>query len=275
MEMNSNEMNNGNLTPFYFGSNEVRVFLDDEGKPWFVAQDVCEILGLRNVSRAISSLDTDEKSVLTSLTKSNVGNDFSGLRTSTRIISESGLYALIFKSNKSAAKKFSRWVRHEVLPELRKTGHYEIPRKTMELPEVELDENDATEFGDRLFSKAVLALEGPERIRLFEQAVKIAESEYMPLDKMEEYFVRLCEMASKRRSDPKMNKIQRFISECLTSVPGERLPFMRIYAAFYDWWEENEHGAVPGSKSLAQALRKYFEPQKSCNSYFRDCGLRA
>lgn len=105
---------------------KVRV-LEKEGEPWFVAGDVCEILGLENVSRALDSLDDDEKSVYASITKSKVSNDFNDLRTNSRIVSESGLYALIFKSSKADARKFRKWVTSEVLPSIRKTGKYEAP----------------------------------------------------------------------------------------------------------------------------------------------------
>lgn len=107
-----------------FGS--VRVVMRD-GEPWFVAKDVCEILGLENVAWAIETLDNDEKSFLGSITNSDTCNNFSGLRKDSRIISESGLYALIFKSRKPIAIKFRKWVTSEVLPAIRKTGVYCVP----------------------------------------------------------------------------------------------------------------------------------------------------
>ena len=264
--MNMNQQEN-QMVPFAFGDNMVRVRMDENGNPWWVAKDVAVILGLQNIRQNLTELDDDEK-----ITVSNTdGNPRAGIPHQYALVSESGLYALVFRSRKPEAKVFSKWVRSEVLPALRKTGRYETPhmaRKNAVKPEKEPFK------GDRLFSDAVLALETDERIRLLEQAIKVAGKEAMPVAAMEDYFVRLCEMAGKRRRDPKMEKIQRFIAECVSPMPGSRLPFMRIYSAFYDWWEANEHGAVPGSKSLALALRQYFEPQKSSNSWFRDCSLR-
>mgnify|MGYP000035947298 FL=1 len=263
--MNTVQQHNA-LVPFAFGDNMVRVHMDENGNPWWVAKDVCRVLELGNVTEATRNLDDDEKSIFR-----NPEVTSSGGNPNLLIISESGLYAFVFRSRKPEAKAFSKWVRSEVLPALRKTGRYETPhmaRKNAVKPEKEPFK------GDRLFSDAVLALETDERIRLLEQAIKVAGKEAMPVAAMEDYFVRLCEMAGKRRRDPKMEKIQRFIAECVSPMPGSRLPFMRIYSAFYDWWEANEHGAVPGSKSLALALRQYFEPQKSSNSWFRDCSLR-
>lgn len=103
----------------------VRVVVRD-GEPWFVAKDVCDCLGLDNVSKACERLDDDEVS---SFTKSDVGEntglyDFSNGGRAPLIVSESGLYTLIMRSNKLEAKPFKRWVTHEVLPSIRKHGSY-------------------------------------------------------------------------------------------------------------------------------------------------------
>lgn len=93
----------------------VRVIMRD-GEPWFVAKDVCEILELGNPRSSVALLDDDEKGVHTM--------DTLGGPQAMVIISESGLYALIFRSRKPEAKAFSRWVRQEILPSIRKTGAY-------------------------------------------------------------------------------------------------------------------------------------------------------
>jgi prophage antirepressor-like protein len=108
---------NMEVKDFSYDKKKVRVVIDEQGNPWWIAKDVCEILGLENVSKALIELDTDEK---TDLTGSNVGNDISKLKA----INEPGLYHLIFKSKKDEAKNFKRWITHEVLPEIRKTGGY-------------------------------------------------------------------------------------------------------------------------------------------------------
>ena len=99
-----------------FNSNTVRVLADDPENPWFVAKDVCAVLGLGNTSQTLSYLDDDEQTI--------IGNDsrykISGLRKDTRMVNESGLYELIFKSRKPEAKQFKRWVKQEVLPTIRK-----------------------------------------------------------------------------------------------------------------------------------------------------------
>lgn len=107
-----------NLQTFDFNEAPVRVMLRD-GQPWFVAADVCRVLELLNTSKACETLDEDEKGITNS--------DTLGGKQQMLIISESGLYALVFKSRKAEAKKFRRWVTSEVLPAIRQTGRYAVP----------------------------------------------------------------------------------------------------------------------------------------------------
>lgn len=102
---------------------DLRVFKMN-GNPWFIAKEVCEVLGILNYRMAISSLDEDEKGVtnIYPLFKTKRGG---GLQK-TSIISESGLYALIFQSRKPFAKSFRKWVTNEVLPVIRKTGSFKM-----------------------------------------------------------------------------------------------------------------------------------------------------
>lgn len=100
---------------FGFNDTEVRVVTLD-GEPWFVAKDIAGVLELGNPSSSLALLDDDEKG-LHSMETLGGQQDFN-------IISESGLYSLILKSRKPQAKQFKRWVTHEVLPAIRKTGGY-------------------------------------------------------------------------------------------------------------------------------------------------------
>lgn len=255
-------MQNTQLVPFTFGKNRVRTLTDANGVFWFIAKDVCQVLEIEKYRDAISRLDEDER-------ESVIVDTLGGAQKMT-IISESGLYSLIFRSRKPEARGFSKWVRSEVLPTLRKTGRYAMPDMKSQL------RTDVEHGGDILFSRAVTQHDTQTRVLLMEQAVQMAQKTAMNIHEMEEYFVRLCRMAGlPRKDEDKSRRIRRFIDEQMTSLPGRSLPFMRIYSAFYEWWETNEHGPVPGSKSLALALREYFEPQKSNTSHFRDCALRA
>lgn len=92
------------------------------GEPWFVAKDVCDVLGIQNVSDTVKKvLDEDESSTDTIYTRSDTGVN---QRRKVIIINESGLYHLIFISRKPEAHSFRRWITHEVLPQIRKTGSY-------------------------------------------------------------------------------------------------------------------------------------------------------
>lgn len=93
--------------------------IDRDGEPWFVAADVCKALDIGNPSQAVSRLDEDEK--LTTLI-SNEGAA-SG-KSSFTIVNEPGLYGLVLGSRKPEAKAFKRWIKHDVLPAIRKTGTY-------------------------------------------------------------------------------------------------------------------------------------------------------
>lgn len=87
--------------------------------PWFVGKDACGILGLRNITEALRSLDDDERC-------SEILNTPGGAQAMA-CVSESGLYALIFKSRKPEAKRFRKWVTSEVLPSIRNSGGYVMP----------------------------------------------------------------------------------------------------------------------------------------------------
>lgn len=109
------------IMPFDFHGQTVRTLTDSHGEPWFVAKDVCDILGLSNVSVALSGLDEDETSKIDP--KQYLGSE-NRSNQPINIVSEPGLYVLIGKSRKPEAKAFRRWVNHEVLPSIRKTGSY-------------------------------------------------------------------------------------------------------------------------------------------------------
>ncbi|WP_269543227.1 BRO-N domain-containing protein [Cerasicoccus fimbriatus] len=88
-----------------------------DGEAWFVAKDLCDAIGIANSRDALGRLDDDEKDA--------VGvTDAIGREQRQSIVSESGMYNLIFQSRKPEAKRFRKWVTAEVLPSIRKTGSY-------------------------------------------------------------------------------------------------------------------------------------------------------
>lgn len=98
---------------FDFEGHQVRTHIDESGAPWFSAKDVCEILGINQYRNAIDKLRGNERAVIL-------------LNASLKeaVVSEAGLYRIIFRSSKPSAVRFQDWVFTEVLPQIRKTGGY-------------------------------------------------------------------------------------------------------------------------------------------------------
>ena len=106
------------LELFHFKGKQVRTIQLD-GEPWFVAADVCDVLGLSNPSQALSYLDRDERRLITNEAWRTNGN--------MAVVSEPGLYSLVLRSRRPEAKGFRRWIAHEVIPALRQCGEYRLP----------------------------------------------------------------------------------------------------------------------------------------------------
>ncbi len=104
---------------FSYQNQQVRTILID-GEPWFVAKDVCEVLEHTNSRMALERLDEDEKGVSSIYTPGGIQQ--------MAIVNEPGLYSLILGSRKPEARAFKRWITHEVIPSIRKTGAYVVPK---------------------------------------------------------------------------------------------------------------------------------------------------
>jgi prophage antirepressor-like protein len=105
------------LKLFDFYDHVLRVFPDENGEAWFIAKDVAEILEYSDAHKMTQKLDDDE---VQNRQIGGFGN------RGVNLINESGLYSAILSSQKPQAKKFKRWVTHEVLPSIRKTGNYTV-----------------------------------------------------------------------------------------------------------------------------------------------------
>jgi len=103
------------LSPEERQMNEITT-VDINGEVWFVASDICNVLGLSNPTEALRGLDEDER-----LTSEILR---AGQTRRVNLVSESGLYALVFKSRKDSALKFRKWITKEVIPSIRKKGFY-------------------------------------------------------------------------------------------------------------------------------------------------------
>jgi prophage antirepressor-like protein len=142
-----------------FGSVRVN---EVDGDAWFIAKDVCNILGLANNRKAVSSLDDDE---LMSLKVTSGGQ-----ARSMSVINESGLYSLIFKSRKKKAKAFKKWVTSEVLPAIRKTGAYIAPNADL-VNIIESLQSQLNDKVEKLHSKEKEALQYKQLLETTEIAL--------------------------------------------------------------------------------------------------------
>lgn len=116
---------NTNVIAFNFGTAVVRT-VDLDGEVWFVAADVCKVLGIQNATYALIPVDEEDRAIF----------DIGGSRTAN-IINESGLYTLLLRSDKPEARPFRRWVTKEVLPAIRKKGGYIAAEAAITPEEVE------------------------------------------------------------------------------------------------------------------------------------------
>lgn len=92
--------------------------VNKSGCIWFVASDVCRALCINNSRQALTRIDIDEKGV--------IENDTLGGKQTMAAVNEQGLYALVLSSRKREAKEFKRWITHDVIPAIRKTGSYSM-----------------------------------------------------------------------------------------------------------------------------------------------------
>ena len=123
------------LLPFHYEGAQIRVLTDSQGAPWFIAADLCSCLGIRNPSDALSRLDDDEKGLGPTETLKG--------QQSLATVNESGLYALVLSSRKPEAKRFKRWITHEVLPAIRLTGSYAVPNLASSQPALPANKQDS------------------------------------------------------------------------------------------------------------------------------------
>lgn len=145
------------LMLFNFEGRQIRVILDDDGTPWFVAQDACEVLDIG--TEQTRRVDADEKGLRSVQTP--------GGNQQMAVVNEPGLYALVFSSRKPEAKSFSRWVRHEVLPAIRQRGSYSLPAPVVTIPAL-----------PRTFAEALrLAADQQERIEAQQGRIEMQDAQ--------------------------------------------------------------------------------------------------
>jgi prophage antirepressor-like protein len=106
------------LQLFEYNNQQVRTVLMN-GEPFFVLNDLCKILGIANPRNVVDRIDP------LTVRKTDVENSRGQMRETT-VVDESGMYEVVIRSNGEVAKPFRRWITHEVLPSIRKTGQYSV-----------------------------------------------------------------------------------------------------------------------------------------------------
>ena len=244
------------ITPFAFGDNLIRIFKDRQGDPWWVAKDVCLALGIEFYRDALSKLDEDERgSVLV---------DTPGGPQEMSTINEPGLYSLIFRSRKPEAREFKRWVTHEVLPALRKTGSYSVtaPADTM----VPLD--DPPEWPEE-----ALALKPWMREKLWHDAMQAARLDGAGSDAAFGWFSHLCRLVAHKPATA-YDEVRAFFDECCVHAPGRKEKASVLYEAFRQW-RRGSKTPMPSAKAFGQGLAHFARPYKSSVMVYRDIALKA
>lgn len=144
---------------------QLRVIQDESGEPWFVASDVAKALGYRDAANMARRLDDDEKGTRSVSTPGGVQQ--------MTVVSEPGLYSAVLGSKVEGARRYKRWVTHDVLPSIRRNGGYMVTRadetpeqllaRALKLADATLRERDAriAELEPKaLFADAVAASDG-------------------------------------------------------------------------------------------------------------------
>lgn len=150
---------NNEIQQFDFKGTALRTLTDKNGEPWFVAKDVCNVLGYMNASKTISDhVDSEDKLYNESL--SSLGQRGGWL------INESGLYSLVLSSKLPTAKEFKRWVTHEVVPSIRKHGAY-MTQQTLD---------KALTSPDFLIQLATKLKEEQEKVKELEPKARFADA---------------------------------------------------------------------------------------------------
>lgn len=108
------------ITPLLFEEEHlVRTIDMNDGETWFVGLDICRVLGIRDHKQALERLDEDERGWCT--IPPQIGDEQA---RSMVVVSEPGVYRLVFTSRKPVAERFKRWLAHDIIPSIRKTGSY-------------------------------------------------------------------------------------------------------------------------------------------------------
>ena len=164
------------ITIFNHLGNDIRVMTDEQGEPLFVLKDICNALELSNPSMVADRLDADALSTTEVL-------DNRGVQQKTNVVTEAGLYEVIFMSRKPEAKAFRRWVTSEVLPSIRKHGMYATPATIEDMianPDIIIQLATTLKEERAARAKAEAEVEAQRPVAALGKAIETAEGDLTP-----------------------------------------------------------------------------------------------
>ena len=212
-----------NITPFMYEDKAVRVLMDDSGEPWWVAKDVCDVLNIENCRDAVGRLDGDEKNTVGISDGIHRGNP------NVNVINEPGLYTLIIRSNKPEAKRFKRWITHEVLPSIRKTGSYSAPLAGV----------------DALVRDSLSGVRPSQRIRMMDLANRMRDMDEGEWRRMNDSLRFLCMAVNpKTTAAGSPDAVDHFIAERCVVGPDAWATKAAMYEAFETYCMEQGHACL-------------------------------
>jgi prophage antirepressor-like protein len=243
------------LINFDYQERPVRVITDEDGATWWVARDVCEVLGLTNPTKAIQGLDEDEVNTLT------IGEGIVGPgNPNMNVINESGLYTLLIRSNKKEAKPFRKWITSEVLPSLRKTGQYTMPGA-----DVPLSAGDEVISVQRLSEvaqgiKAAMIMARAFGYRDYEARIMANRlvKKMTGIDAIE-----LLEIPPVPEIPEQVDIYKEFVRECLTPDPLSKINATVFYDRFVTYCNDRAVPFIPSQKAFGMAIQKYVKRDAS------------
>ena len=164
------------ITIFNHLGNDIRVMTDNQGEPLFVLKDVCNALEIGNPREVVRRLDGDDVSTTDVI-------DNLGRKQKTNVVTEAGLYEVIFMSRKPEAKAFRRWVTSEVLPSIRKHGMYATPATIEDMianPDTAIKLLTTLKEDRAARAKAEAEIEAQRPVAALGKAIETAEGDLTP-----------------------------------------------------------------------------------------------
>ena len=252
------------LKSFFFRGDEVRVVLDENGEPLFVAKDVAQSLGYSS-----TNMVTIFQSVPNEWKGSNRIATLGG-EQDMLTLTEQGLYFFLCRSDKPTARPFQKWLAGIVLPSIRRTGSYSLPMTPPPAPNKPRASDLLSSLG---LSEDVLMLNRSLRVRLLGIAARIALMDPEQEERAFAIFGKLCSIVTARGKDVQTGSPAAEFARERLAPSREQIQARNLYEAFKDWCYSRD---VPpcSMRRFCMILRGFFPVRESNRTYFL-CRIRS